>query len=758
MDNRSSVQALVRLLEIFNLTEEPQIRAQTLDTIAESFGTDVVGIVCSGSVVAAVGVGSDATLLREIADGGLGPGHLADGPFGPAHTLCLPIENRSETFFVLARAGATFSGAESSVIRAMVRMMRLAVRTTSAFKEEQATRRELQCQVVANSALAEQLRDRHDSLMQRVMMIQRAVTGANHQDQTVKVIVEQASGLFGTDPIAVRLHDGEVIDQWTANVAADAVDRLAALPVEAGISGRAVKEDALVVDTCYRSLIDPTLENISAIAAPIHCRGRIVGSMTVLGGHDRRQHHDEEDQAALLILAGYVSVAITDATTTSRLQRSLSDAEWRASHDNLTGLLNRERIVERADEMIRAGHRPIALYIDFDGFKTVNDLYGHSAGDAALVALAARLSATIRSDGSVARLAGDEFLALLPPMQEATALDIARRVASALTAPLELNGRHLVLPPSIGIASIDAAGAEELLDAADLAMYQAKRSATERIAFFDDDLRQQRTRRTGIEQQLRLTDRAMNGFELHYQPILADPDAHICGYEALLRWDNAALGVVSPDEFIAVAEDTGNITRIDEWVLRNALKSIRTIDPNGQARVSVNLSPASFLLPALPDVVRAALHRAAASPRRLAIEITERVMLGNPDVVAANISHLRRLGVSIVLDDFGTGYSSLSYLRHLDVDGLKIDRSFVAGADHDERGVAILRSVIGLADSLGAEVIAEGVETNDELQLLRRLGCSRFQGYLFGRPVPVERVVPHAHQGSLSRTTLTAAG
>lgn len=295
--------------------------------------------------------------------------------------------------------------------------------------------------------------------------------------------------------------------------------------------------------------------------------------------------------------------------------------------------------------------------------------------------------------------------------------------------------------------------AETLLEAADVAMYRAKRDPGERIAFYGDQIRRERSRQIEIEQQLRLGLPGFEEFWLAYQPIVVDSDVPHVGYEALLRWRNGSLGPTGPEEFIAVAEGMGIVTSIDEWVLGQSLTMIANHPEANLDRVSVNLSAASFLRPNLAQFVRRALEANRVDGTRLAVELTERVMLGDIAVASRNINALRDLGVRIVVDEFGTGYSSLSYLRDLHFDALKIDRSLVQGATHDRRGAAILRAVLSSSNDLGTDPIAEGVETTEQLNFLRRLGVRQFHGYLFGRPAPIAdwlAIMPSAGE----RTTL----
>ena len=745
-DSRSSVQALVRLLEVFTLNDEESVRTRTIDAAVESFDAVGAGIVCDGRVVESTGFGDASHALARLAEQGPGRRAASIEPLGSVHTLCIPINGKPDTMFVLARATGPFSGEEAAVARAMVRLMHYGVRTIGALNDEQRMTTELASQVVANRDLAERLAARHGSLVTRLLQIQRAVTSAAPTDESLEVILDETRTLFGSDLVAIRRIDAEDDQRslWTANLGRAAESRLKKWGVEDGISGKAIVKNHLVVDTNYRPrLLGENDPDRSAMAAPIYCHGEIAGAMTIVGGPDRVDSHDEEDREALLILSGYVSVAISAAATQRDLHASLHDARWRASHDSLTGLPNRSRVLELIEKYLGQGISPTVLYIDVDGFKTANDLYGHQAGDIALIGLAERLVQSVREDESVGRLAGDEFVVILPPMGRADALAVARRVSSYMAAPLEIAGHQVRLPASIGVTLAEATTAEALLEAADHAMYRAKELSGERIVFYDDELRSERLRRVEVEQQLRKAVVDMTEFAVHYQPIVTSPDNRTCGYEALLRWTSAAIGSVAPDEFITVAEQIGLISGIDLWVLKTVVEEAGG-DPTGSVSFSVNMSPATFLAPNLPEALAATIGDEACGPGRLAIEITERVMLGDPIIVARNIEAIRRLGVAVVVDDFGTGYSSLSYLRNLRVDGLKIDRSFVVGAQHDSRGRAVLAAVIGLAHDLGLEPTAEGIETSEQLDLVHDLGCTRYQGFLFGRPAPLryDGVIP----------------
>ncbi len=720
------VQAIVRLLEVFNLPDEDGIRDQTLEIITESFDAEVAAVVCVGHVLSAIGLGpTEPDQLVEAVEEESGPFATVYEPLGNCFGLSIPLDGSMSATLVLLRTARAFDLEETAIIRAMGRMMGLAARTLGAVTEERRTTSALETHQNANRELAGQLRRRHMNLMERVIDLQRAVTSSKTGDRTLATIVKHASGLLGEDGVVLRLN--EPVDGSTVHVFNMPPDeeRLRTVIGERGI---AVIEEAIAAEQLA------VANETAAMAAPVYRHGEVIGVLSV-HGPGRTEDYDGEDKESLLIAAGYASVAVTDAVITQQLQASLAEAEWRADHDHLTGLFNREGVVNKVEAMLTSGVSPTLFYLDFDGFKTVNDLWGHATGDQALITMARRLTSSLRHGEWVSRLAGDEFLVVLPELDVAQSHRVARRLAALLSAPFEVDGRQLVLPPSIGVASGPARNAEDLLDAADLAMYKAKRSSGERIAFYDDALRRRRNRRVDLEQRLRLSVASMDDFGVQFQPIV-NGSSEMVAAEALIRWRDPEVGLIPPDDFIGVAEETGSVTQIDFWALRRALAEATACGlPDLGVRISVNFSPASFLVPNVAEMVALALEEHGTNPSLLAIEITERVMLADHRAVVRNLEALRAMGVAVVLDDFGTGYSSLSYLRTLDVDGVKIDREFVAGAVSDPRGEAILRAVISLAVDLGSLPVAEGVEFSEQVDLLRSLGCHLFQGFYYGRPM-----------------------
>jgi diguanylate cyclase (GGDEF)-like protein/PAS domain S-box-containing protein len=417
-----------------------------------------------------------------------------------------------------------------------------------------------------------------------------------------------------------------------------------------------------------------------------------------------------------------------------------------ALHDALTGLPNRHLFMERLaravlQEKRRAGYLFAVLFLDLDRFKVVNDGLGHHVGDELLVAVAARLRACVRETDTVARFGGDEFAILLDDIGAVeTAVRAAERIQAALTAPVSLSGYEVFTSASIGIAlSSDAWGrADHLLRNADMAMYRAKAAGTGRHELFDRAMHALALTRLQMETDLRKGVERQE-FSLHYQPIVSLRTGRISGVEALLRWEHPERGWISPADFVPTAEETGIILAMGRRVLADACRQLAAwqaaVPRAGRLSVSVNLSVKQFAQADLLEQVQGALEATAIDPRLLRLEVTESVIVDNLEGAAATLQRLKGLGVQVHLDDFGTGYSSLSSLHRLPIDALKVDRSFVAGLGKEPGAAQMVRTVAMLARNLDVAVVAEGVETPEQLEQLRALGCDYAQGFLFSHPV-----------------------
>jgi diguanylate cyclase (GGDEF)-like protein len=425
-------------------------------------------------------------------------------------------------------------------------------------------------------------------------------------------------------------------------------------------------------------------------------------------------------------------------------QRSAAKIIHMAHHDALTDLPNRVLLRERMEHVLtgarRGDHSLAVLILDLDRFKEINDTLGHPVGDVLLKAVAERLRACVRETATIARLGGDEFAiveVVADAANEATAL--AERLKTALSEPFDLSDNQVVIGLSIGIAVAPSDGLEpdQLLKNADLALYRTKSDERGTYRFFEPEMDARMRARRALERDLRkaLVD---GEFELYYQPFVNLQRNEVCGFEALLRWHHPERGMVSPAEFIPVAEEIGLIVPIGEWVLRQACAEAATWPEN--IKVAVNLSPAQFQNKHLVQMVFSALTASGLPGRRVELEITESALLKNNEATLATVHQLRGLGIQISMDDFGTGYSSLSYLQTFPFDKIKIDRSFIDNLSNGAGALAIVKTIISLATSLGVATIAEGVETEEQLDKVRAEGCSEVQGFLFSPARPAAEI------------------
>jgi diguanylate cyclase (GGDEF)-like protein len=421
-----------------------------------------------------------------------------------------------------------------------------------------------------------------------------------------------------------------------------------------------------------------------------------------------------------------------------------------AFYDPLTGLPNRRLLMDRLSQAVAAGARHqrkgALLFVDLDDFKTINDTLGHHKGDLLLEQVAQRLSACIREGDTVARLGGDEFVVMLADLSEnalgaaAQTEAVGEKILAMLNQPYHLERHECRSTASIGITLFGGnaqEGIDEPLKRADLAMYQAKAAGRNTLRFFDPQMQAVVRARAALETDLRVALEQQQ-FLLYYQPQVA-ADGSLTGAEALVRWQHPTRGLVSPSDFIPLAEDTGLILPLGQWVLETAcaqLAAWAASPEHAHWKLAVNVSARQFRQPHFVAQVLATLEHTGANPQRLKLELTESLLVDNVDEVITKMGALKGIGVGFSLDDFGTGYSSLSYLKLLPLDQLKIDQSFVRDLLSDPDDAAIARAIVALGHSLGLQVIAEGVETAQQRDMLADLGCDAYQGYYFGHPAP----------------------
>ena len=491
-----------------------------------------------------------------------------------------------------------------------------------------------------------------------------------------------------------------------------------------------------MIEAYYRPL-----EIGSTLDAPILRHGKVVGVVCheYIGSHRK---WSLEEQEFVTAIATTVALSL-EIKKRKKIEKAL---EHQAYHDTLTDLPNRTLFLDRLDQAIfqaeRHGDQLAVLFIDLDRFKQINDSLGHAVGDDVLRKVAGRLQMGMRQVDTIARLGGDEFTVLISDLEKPQyAAAVARKIINAFSSALDIGGNQFYITTSIGISLYPQDGtiASELLKNADVAMYQAKDNGRNTFEYYSQRMSELAFERILMETHLRHAIE-QEQFFLHYQPQCDLHSGTISGMEVLLRWNHPELGMVAPTTFILLAEETGLIIPIGEWVLENACKQAAAWYSKGYVpgRIAVNLSGKQIAMDSLFPTVERILKTTGCSPHWLELEVTESFIMKEPELAIANLSKLKALGIELSIDDFGTGYSSLAYLKRLPISKLKIDRSFVRDIYEDDDDKAIVRAIIALGKSLGLKTIAEGLETQQQRDLLVEEGCNEIQGFFFSHPLSVD--------------------
>ncbi len=612
---------------------------------------------------------------------------------------------------------------------------------------------------VENQALLASLSERQ-LLSDRLSRIQRKISTRAPLQEVLDAITQGAAELVHADVAALRFVDEDdpqyMVIVSSVGVGDDIAEEVRRSPVGAGVGGRAIVTNSLCIQDSYAGWDNAINQFVvgglqTALATPVHLGSQPIGSL-VVATHQADRRYSTAEQDALISFAEHVSIALNDARSVRAMNEALENAVHQAMHDELTGLPNRACFYDRAEQALRSavrtGTSTAVLLLDLDRFKEINDTLGHRYGDRVLRAIEPRLAPLLRGSDTLARLGGDEFCVLLPHVTDLDdAMEVARRLTRALEEPLDVDGMSLVVEASCGVTVAPEHGdtADLLLQRADIAMYAAKRSHLS-VSAYDDELDRNTPDRLALLGELRHAI-PREELVLHFQPQIDLLTGDVEGAEALVRWQHPRRGLLGPDVFIPLAEDTGLIHQLTSWVLDAALDELRAwialpggvISPD--FRVAVNLSTHSLLDDCFATEVGVALDRAGVAPTRLVLEITETTLMADPERATRVLTTLAERGVRFAIDDFGTGYSSLASLKDLPVHDLKIDKSFVAGMDEGFDDAVIVRSVIDLGHTLGLRTIAEGAESDEMLARLANLGCDSAQGYAVARPMTGRELV-----------------
>ena len=672
---------------------------------------------------------------------------LRISPAAEFDTLTVPVEDRHVRMLLIAREGdGGFGVEESALVRAMARVLALALQMLRGVEAERVLREQSEARGRENQTLLGVLRERQ-RLLERLSRIQRKIVSRTALDEVLETIVWGARELLGDETVGLRLLDqedpGQMVLVASTGVPPELLDRARHGRVGDGAGGLAITEERLVVIEDYqgsgRSNGMFVRDGVrSAMAAPVRERGEVVGSL-VVATHVGGRRYSRAEREVLLAFAEHASLALTDA-------RTVGDAMHHAFHDSLTGLPNRVLLLDRLAQALaraaRAGTDVAVLFLDLDGFKTVNDSLGHAAGDELLEAVGARIASCVRGGDTAARFGGDEFAVLLEGANDAEVAVAAQRILGSLADPFAIAGREVFVSASIGIA-VGSDESDDMLRNADLALYRAKAKGKGRYEVFRQEMHKAVVERMELEADFQRALRR-NEFELDYQPIFELGSGRLDAVEALVRWRHPERGRMPPGDFIPLAESGQLIIHLGRWVLREATRQAAEwaqAHPDRKTlQVCVNVSTAQLHEPGLADEVKAALTNSGLDPAALCLELTETAFMADLEAVAAVLGDLRALGVRLAVDDFGTGYSSLQHLERFPIDLLKIARPFVVGMEDRSTDPAIARAIVYLARSFELGVIAEGIESAGQVTRLIELGCTHGQGFHLALPMAPDAI------------------
>jgi len=709
----------------------PAAHHAAVECAALALEAEIAVLVVDGTVTAAVGVPADrlpAYRLSEIAAGRASTLELDGRVHAVTHA---EIGGDAAGVLVLARRGAAFSAEEICLLRGMARVLELSLQALEVIESERRHAAE-------NGRLADSLHER-ERLFEQLSVIQRAIARRAPLQEILDTVTTGAAELLGVELALLNLlepDDPSVVTVAAGYKLGPGVEAPRIPLPSAGVSGLAIMGDELVAveDYAESPIAHPGGSHLgmkAVMAVPVHENGNVVGALAV-ASYSTTRTWDKSSQEVLKAFAEHVSLALTDARTLEAMNQ--------AFHDSLTGLASRALFTTRMERAFAGSpHGVAALFVDLDRFKVVNDSMGHAAGDLLLQGVAERIQRCLRKGDTAARLGGDEFAVLLPSVGGVEeVVPVAQRILDAVREPFDLGGKEIYISSSIGIAFAETGGhdAEELMVRADLAMYQAKKQGKDRFEVFQPAMQDEFQAALRMEADLR---RAIvrHEFQLRYQPIVHLRTKEITGLEALVRWEHPERGTIPPLDFIPLAEETGMIVPIGEWVLREACRQAARWNERRDRplTVSVNLSAIQLDQGNLPALVSSVLADTGLAAKLLVIELTESLLVDHRPSTLRQLEEVKMLGVRLAIDDFGTGYSSLAYLRRFPVDIIKIDKSFVDDVGDEPAAAALTHGIIQLGQALNLSTIAEGIEDAEQLSELAGGNCELGQGYYFAEPL-----------------------
>ncbi len=711
---------------VSGIDDERELGRAALERIVSEVDVEVAALIRDDDVELVLGSagGSEQRTLLDVSSHE--PAIIELQGIGACWAQAIPVGEDMGLRIVVARRGTEpLAAGEASLAQSMCMVVALGVRSLRLLAGERKLRARSEAQTDANARLLVALRERQQ-LLERLSHVQRAIVAGEPLHEVLEALSEVACELLDVEIAAVLIADpndpGRARVNASVGIDSELLSSHDGIPIRDEIGVRAVPDDAKAWGIA------------AGMAAPVRERGEPAGTM-VVGSPDAGREFGSRERDIVLALAEHASLALNH-------ERAALEAAHEALHDALTGLPNRSLLLDRIDHAIRRAERSeqavAVLFCDLDGFKTVNDSLGHSAGDELLVLVGKRIAEYVRPADTVARLGGDEFAVLVEEIGEPSdAARAARRILEALEAPFVVGGREVYVGASIGIAT-GTGSVEMLLRNADLAMYRAKSRGKSRYAVFEPEMHTAIVERLDLEVDLKRAI-AHEELVLSYQPIYRLAPREIAGLEALVRWQHPTRGLVTPDRFVPLAEESGLVAELGRWVLRAACHQAALWHAKypgyANLQVGVNISGVQLREPGLAADVADALAASGLDASSLTLEITETVLMEDSAAVVGRLEELKSLGVSLAVDDFGVGHSSLRYLKLFPIDNLKIDKAFIESLGGSDDDPALVRAMVDLAQIFGLRVVAEGIERSDQIAMLVELGCELGQGHYLSQPL-----------------------